>query len=70
MQDNLILLLKRNNLSQHWLADFLDITDKQVGKKINGEAPFKSDEMFKISKYFDKPIEEIFLPRMYENGTL
>lgn len=69
MQDNLILLLKKNNLSQRWLAEFLSVSDKQIGKKLNGEAPFKSDEMFKIANYFNKSIDEIFLPRMYENGT-
>lgn len=69
MQNNLIILLKEHNLSQHWLAELLVISDKQVSKKISGKAPFKSDEMFKIAQYFNKPIDEIFLPRMYENGT-
>ncbi len=69
MQKKLILLLKQKNLTQHWLANLLGISDKQIGKKINGEVPFKSDEMFLIAEYFDMKIEDIFLPRMYENGT-
>jgi len=69
MQEKLIILLKKNSLSQHWLAKFLNISDKQVAKKLTGDAPFKSDEMFKISDFFDLPVEEIFLPRMYEKRT-
>lgn len=69
MQTNLIILLKEKNLTQHWLAEFLGISDKQIGEKIKGNVPFKSDEMFKISNHFNLPIEDIFLPRMYENGT-
>lgn len=69
MQSKLLLLLKQNNLTQHWLAELLKISDKQIGKKINGNVPFKSDEMFIIADYFNKKIEDIFLPRMYVNGT-
>lgn len=69
MQEKLIILLKQKDLTQHWLATLLNISDKQVGKKINGEVPFKSDEMFKVADYFSMKIEDIFLPRMYENGT-
>lgn len=69
MQTNLIILLKEKNLTQHWLADLLGISDKQIGEKIKGNVPFKSDEMFKVSNYFNLPIEDIFLPRMYENST-
>lgn len=31
---------------------------------------FTQDEMFKLSKYFGKPMTEIFLPRDYQIGTL
>lgn len=69
MQTKLLVLLKENGLTQHWLAEFLEISDKQIGEKIKGNVPFKSDEMFKISNYFNLAIENIFLPRMYENRT-
>ena len=69
MQLKLIMLMKENNITNKQLASILNISEKQVGKKLKGESDFKSSECFKLSKYFDKPIEDIFLPTMYENGT-
>lgn len=70
MQDRLIILLKRNNLTQHWLAELLDLSDKQIGKKINGEVKFNGDEMFKVASHFNMKIEEIFLPTVHQNGEI
>lgn len=70
MQKNLILLMKENGVTNKAIADILGISEKQIGLKIKGESDFKSSEMFKIADYFKKPINEIFLPSMYENGTL
>lgn len=69
MQGKLILLMKENNITNKQLAQILSISEKQIGKKIRGECDFKSKECFILSEYFNKSIEEIFLPSMYENGT-
>ena len=61
--------MKENNITNKDLANKLGISDKQVSLKIKGKSDFKSTEMFKISELFKKPIDEIFLPSMYENGT-
>lgn len=69
MQGKLMILLKENNLTQRWLSDYLGISEKQASKKLKGSAPFKDTEMFKLANYFNKTVEDIFLPSMYENGT-
>lgn len=37
------------------------------GKKERGESQFKMDEMFIISRTFNVPIDQIFLPRDFIN---
>lgn len=69
MQKKLILLLKENNITQRKLAEIIGISEKQIARKLKGETNFLGDEMFKISDFFGLPIEEIFLPSMYQNGT-
>ncbi len=69
MQGKLILLMKENNITNKELASKIGISEKQMGLKLRGETDFKSSEMFKISKIFQKNINEIFLPLMYDNGT-
>lgn len=69
MQGKLILLMKENNITNKELASKIGISEKQIGLKLKGETDFKSSEMFKISEFFHKNINEIFLPPMYDNGT-
>lgn len=69
MQKKLILLMKEFGISNKDLANKLGISEKQIGLKIRGESDFKSSEMFKISALFNKTIDDIFLPSMYENST-
>lgn len=69
MQKNLIILMKENGYTNKDIASKIGISEKQMGLKIKGETDFKSSEMFKISEIFHKPIEDIFLPTMYENST-
>ena len=69
MQDQLILLMKKNNITNKELANKINISEKQMGLKLKGKTDFKSTEMFKIAKFFEMPINEIFLPIMYENRT-
>ena len=70
MQEKLIILLKQKDLTQHWLANLLDISDKQVGKKIMGDVKFNGDEMFKIADYFKLKVDDIFLPTTHQNGDI
>lgn len=70
MQEKLIILMQKGHITQQALADILGITKKQISYKLKGKSDFKCSEMFKIAKYFNKNIDEIFLPTMYENGTL
>lgn len=69
MQTKLIKILHDRNMKYKDLAHILNISEKQLGYKINGKVPFKSNEMFIISDYFKMKLDDIFLPSMYENGT-
>lgn len=68
MQSKLLILRKEHHLTQKQLAGMLGITPKTYGLKERGESAFDADEMWKISTLFKLPIEEIFLPRCYQNG--
>ena len=69
MQEKLILLMQRENVTQQTLASILGITKKQFSYKLKGKSDFKCSEMFKIANYFNRNIDEIFLAPMYENST-
>ena len=70
MQEKLMLLMQKENVTQQRLASVLGITKKQFSYKLKGKSDFKCSEMFKIANFFNKNIDEIFLAPMYENGTL
>lgn len=65
MQTKLKGLRSEHGLTQADLAKLLGITRQTYAEKENGNQPFKADELFAISAYFDKPIEDIFLSRKY-----
>lgn len=69
MQEKLILLRKTSGVTQDTLAKLLDINPKTYSAKELGKTEFSMNEMFKIAKYFDKQIEDIFLPRILQNGV-
>lgn len=69
MQTKLILLKEENHLTNEKMAKILGISAKQYRKKEQGLAPFKMNEMFILSKYFKKKIEDIFLPLTHQNGA-
>lgn len=69
MQTKLIELLNDRNLKYKDIASLLNISEKQMGYKIRGKVPFKSNEMFILSNYFGLPLDDIFLDKMYQNGT-
>lgn len=70
MQDKLILLRKKNNITQREIADLLGISEKQYSYKENGKAKFNGDEMFAIAKYFNLLVDDIFLPTIHQNGEI
>ena len=61
VQSNLIGLRKENKISQKKLAKELNINVASYINKELGKSEFKSSEMYKISDYFGKPMEDIFL---------
>lgn len=69
MQDNLIILRKKENVKQQTLANLLEINIKTYNYKETGKSEFTMNEMFKISDFFNKPVEEIFLPTILQNGV-
>jgi len=68
VQENLLILRKRHNFTQEYVARYLGISARQYGKKERGIVEFTSDEMFKLRDLFNKSIEDIFLPRSHQNG--
>ena len=59
----------RKKMTQEQMAKYLDITTKTYRSKELGNTEFTLDEMFKIAKLFNKKVDDIFLPREYQNGT-
>lgn len=69
MQDNLMLIRKRKDYTQSFIADYLGITAKAYRDKELGRTKFNSDEMFKLAQLFGEKIENIFLPTTHQNGV-
>lgn len=61
VQSNLIGLRKENKISQKKLAKELNINVASYINKELGKSEFKLSEMYKISDYFGKSMEDIFL---------
>ena len=70
MQEKLILLKEQKRLTNKEMAEMLGITPIQYRKKEKGEVQFKLNEMVKLSEYFGKTMDEIFLPSKHQNGAL
>lgn len=60
---------QEKKVTQKQIADYLGISTSSYRDKEKGRREFTQDEMFALSKYFQKPIDEIFLPRDYHFGT-
>ncbi|MFL2124019.1 helix-turn-helix transcriptional regulator [Marinilactibacillus psychrotolerans] len=65
MQWNLIKERKTNNETQEEVAKILGISTAAYASKEKGDTQFKSNEMFLLSRHYNKKIEEIFLPTKY-----
>lgn len=68
MQWNLIIIRKEKGLNQEDVAKTLGISTDAYGMKERGKLQFKADEMFTLSNYFGKRIDEIFLPANFGNN--
>lgn len=55
--------------TQKQMAEYLNISEKSYRDKELGHREFTQDEMFEIAKLFNRKIDDIFLPRKYQNGT-
>ncbi|MCT7752238.1 MAG: helix-turn-helix domain-containing protein [Lactobacillus iners] len=62
MQWKLIKLRKERKITQKDLADFIGISESSYINKETGKFQFKQNEMFMISNYFNKKVDDIFLP--------
>lgn len=60
---------EQRKLTQKDMADYLGISTKAYRDKEKGKQEFTQDEMFKLSKLFNKPMDKIFLPREFRYGT-
>ena len=69
MQEKLILLKEEHHLTNEKMGEILGISAKQYRKKEQGLAPFKMNEMFVLSEYLNKIIEDIFLTPTHQNGA-
>ncbi|GKV65468.1 MULTISPECIES: helix-turn-helix transcriptional regulator [unclassified Sporosarcina] len=62
MQWNLIRLRKEAGLSQEDMANIIGINKTTYSNKERGTHQFQAKEMFLLKDYFDKSMDEIFLP--------
>ncbi len=69
-QAKLEILRKQKGLKQKDLADVLGFTRRTYINKVKGTTEFTADEMFKLAKYFNMSIEDIFSPSTHQNGEL
>lgn len=67
MQVLLYQLRKEADMTQKELAEKLGISETAYRQKEKGQRAFSQDEMFFLSGFFHKPLQEIFLPRKSPN---
>lgn len=70
MHWKLIKLRKSRKISQEDMANMLGINIRTYSLKENGKTDFKLEEIFIIAKFFNKHVEEIFLPRNIRNTDI
>ena len=69
MQLKLIGLRTETKTTQHDLAELIGVTELSYRNKELGRTEFKINEMFKIAQYFNKKVDDIFLPYVLQNGV-
>lgn len=70
MQEKLLLIRKKRNITQKELANYIGISINQYSLKEKGEYTFDCDEMFKIADYLNMNLEDIFIASKHRNGVL
>lgn len=65
MQGKLLVLRKEKGVSQKELAELIGVSTESYRRKENGLNEFKLSEMFKLAKFFDKDIGDIFTEHKY-----
>lgn len=61
MKNRLEEIRKKHGMNQEELADALEVSRQTIGSLENGRYNPSIILAFKIARYFDMPIEEIFL---------
>ncbi len=61
MKNRLEEIRKKHGMNQEELADVLEVSRQTIGSLENGRYNPSIILAFKIARYFDMPIEEIFL---------
>ena len=69
MQEKLLILRKKNNLSQTKMAEMLGIATNTYSLKELGKREFTINEMFTIANYFGLKVDDIFIPTLLQNGV-
>lgn len=69
MQYKLMELQDMYNKDDDFIANLIGKSKKQYRKKKHGKVPFNQDEMFIIADFFQEKIDNIFLPRVRQNGA-
>lgn len=67
MQYLLDSIRRSKKITQEDMAKLLNIDVRTYQNKEKGVTQFKQNEMFIIAKFFNKKIDEIFLPTNFEN---
>ena len=67
LQNKLISLRMSKQITQQEMAKMLNVDVRTYINKEHGITQFKANEMFAISREFNQPIEEIFLPTNFMN---
>lgn len=69
MQTKLIILRKETKATQEDLAIILGISPQAYRNKELGKTEFKINEMYKLAQYFNKTIDDVFVPCILQNGV-
>ncbi|MFC0013539.1 MULTISPECIES: helix-turn-helix transcriptional regulator [Allobacillus] len=67
MKNRLTEIRKQHRMNQQELADVLEVTRQTIGSIENGRYDPSLQLAFKIARYFDMAIEEIFIDERGEN---
>lgn len=67
MQWKLMVERTKKNVSKKEISGLLKITPESYAMKEKGKTQFKANEMFFLSDYFGKTLNEIFLPTNFES---